>query len=155
MPFFWFWKPPLPSVPILEWEPFLGAVWLYLAAVTLIGAPILTLLYAWSIRRFKVRSPKDPFRKPGRAWWLSWVAALLAPGVLMGALYWIEFKKLFFVLINPAWGAVTAGVASWLLSLVIFQLLIWIPGITPRKFLYHPRWLWRLGRRGTGRRASS
>jgi hypothetical protein len=47
------------------------------------------------------------------------------------------------VQISPVGGAMTAFLLTTLGTYLIAQLLIWLPGITPRKLLYHPRWLWR------------
>ena len=146
MPFFWFWDPPTPDLPMLDWEPFRSEVWGLIILTVAVATMLLVVLYGWGIRRFKLVGPADPFRVPGRVWWLGWLLWALVPGVVAGALYWSAFNRLFVILVNPAWGAITAGIAAWLLTLVLFQVLIWLPGVTPRKFLYHPRWPWRLRR---------
>ena len=144
MPFFWFWNPPTPDVPMLEWEPFRSEIWLLLGLTVLCATALLVVLYGWRIRRFKITRPADPFRIPSRAWWLSWLLWAVVPAVVGGALYWNSFHRIFALLINPAWGAITAGLIAWLLTLILFQVLLWSPGVTPRKFLYHPRWPWRV-----------
>ena len=37
-----------------------------------------------------------------------------------------------------------AVLAVAFLTLLLVQLASWVPGVTPRKVLYHPRWPWHL-----------
>ena len=152
-PFFWFWKPPTTDVPLIDWIPFRSATWAMLALVVAVAVVLLVVLYRWRIGKFEIRRPTDPFRVPSRAWWLGWLVWALAPAAAAGILYWNSFQSRFAVGFPPFWGAVTSGLAAWAAVLVLFQLLIWLPGITPAKFLYHPRWPWRL-RRPARRRAA-
>lgn len=145
MTFFWFWNRPLSDVPTNEWQAFLSKMWGTLGLIALVAVILFVLLYAWRMPKFKIRHPADPFRVPSRVWWLSWLLWALVPAVVFGFVYWFSFRNSAFAAdINPTWGAITGALTCWAIVLVAFQILIWLPGITPRKFLYHPRWPWRL-----------
>lgn len=144
MPFFWFWNPPTQDVPLIEWQPFRSEIWGIIGIVSAVFVVLMVLLYRWRIRKFKIRHPADPFRVPSKPWWLGWMVWALIPAVVIGIIYWNSFQSRFASGVLPTWGSITAGFFGWAITLVAFQILLWIPGITPAKFLYHPRWLWRM-----------
>lgn len=146
MQFFWFWNPPSILIPLTDWLSFRSAIWVWLIAVSIAAVVLLVALYSWRIRQFSIRYPADPFRVPSVLWWLGWPLWALAPAAGMTIVYVTSFEDRFGTDFNPLWGAFTAGAVCWLLVLLGFQLLIWFPMITPKKFFYHPRWPWRLRR---------
>jgi hypothetical protein len=149
MPFYWFLSPPSELVPIDQWEPFLSEILSVLLLLSGLAVVVLVAVYRWQIPKFKIRQVADPFRVPSRAWWLLWGFWALLPAAGYGVYYWLKFNDLAvavpeLVEIVPVWGVVSAVLTCWLLILLVFQVLLWVPGITPKKFLYHPRWPWRL-----------
>jgi hypothetical protein len=108
---------------------------LLIAGVSLV---ILVVAYAWLIRRFKIERPADPFRYPTKLWWIGWVAAALIPAALVGVLYWSRFDEAFGLIADPTAGAISAGFVTWLALVLLFQVIVCIPGVTPRKFANHP-----------------
>jgi|CXWL01.1.fsa_nt_gi hypothetical protein len=146
MPFFWFWKPPTAELPLINWTPFRQSAFGWLALVAIATLAVLIPLYRWRIMRVRIRLPTDPLRLPGRGWWMSWGLLAVPPTLGLAIAYAISFRERFGNSVAPTWGAITYGLACLLAILAPFQLAIWIPGVTPAKFKYHPRWPWRLRR---------
>lgn len=134
--------PPDPAMGVTLWVGFRQEIIGWLLASVLVTAAVVIGLYAWSSRKLTIRVPSDPFRPftPLRWLWLAFV-----PGVLLTIVYILRYSRIFpLARISAVGGAVTAGLTAVLFTYLISQIAIWMPGITPLKFLYHPRWPWRL-----------
>lgn len=139
---FWVSRPPDPTMSFDLWRGFRTEVFGVLVASVLIGAAMVIGLYMWQSRKLTVRSPRDPFLRfvPMRWLWLS-----VLPGIVAGVIYAVRYAAVFpLAAISSVGGAVSAAVISALATFAIAQASMWLPGVTPRKFLYHPRWPWRL-----------
>jgi len=137
--------PPDPAMGIDLWLNFRQEVigWLLISVLMTVAA--IVGIYYRASRKLTVRMPPDPFRPytPMRWLWLS-----VVPGFIITVVYVVRYAGLFPLARVPAVGAaVIAGITTALVTYVIAQVAIWMPGITPLKFLYHPRWPWRLFRR--------
>ncbi len=142
---FWMSTPPDPSMPLRLWKSFGQEILGWIAAASLCGVALIILLYWLFARRIVIRSPLDPF---GPFTPVRWLFLSFAVGLIPGVAYVLRYRSVFSdVLISPVGGAVTAFLLTTFATYLVAQLLIWLPGITPRKVLYHPRWLWRQLRR--------
>ncbi len=139
---FWVSRPPDPTMSFDLWRGFRTEVFGWLVGSVLVGAALIIGLYMWQSRKLTVRSPRDPFARFVPMRWL-WLSAL--PGIVAGVIYAIRYATVFpSAAIGSMGGALSAGVISALTTFAISQIAMWLPGVTPRKFLYHPRWPWRL-----------
>lgn len=142
---FWISTPPDPAIPFTLWRGFRQEIfgWMILAAIG--GVALIILLYVIWCRKIVIRAPVDPFAPftPVR-----WLLMAFISGLAAGMTYAIRYRVLFRdASISPVGGAMVALLLVTLATYLIAQALIWLPGITPRKLIYHPRWLWRLLRR--------
>jgi hypothetical protein len=142
---FWISTPPDPAIPFMLWRGFRQDILGWISGISLVSVALILLLYVLWCRRIVIRTPLDPFAPftPARWLFLSFASGL-AVGIAYAVSYSLAFRN---ALISPAGGAMAAFALATLVTYVIAQLLIWIPGITPRKLIYHPRWLWRRLRR--------
>lgn len=139
---FWVSQPPDPTMSYDLWLGFRNEVFGLLVGCVLAGAAVIIGLYIWQSRKLTIRSPRDPFVRfvPMRLLWLAFL-----PGIVVGIVYAVRYAKVFpFAQISATGGAVGAALLSAFGTYVIGQVAMWLPGVTPRKFLYHPRWPWRL-----------
>ncbi len=137
--------PPFPGMNLVDWQAFRGEIWAWLIGLCLITAVAIVGLFVWHSRKVKIRVPQDPFLPFRPLRWL-WLAAV--PAVLVAIVYLARFLALFpLVSPSPAAGAVGTALVAGFATYALAQLGIWIPGITPAKFRYHPRWLWWLFQR--------
>lgn len=137
--------PPDSAMDASRWLGFRQEIIGWLLVSVLVTVTAIVGIYYWASRKLTIRVPPDPFRPytPMRWLWLS-----VFPGVLITVLYLSRFGFLFPGARVPAVGAaLMAGITTALVTYVVAQVAIWMPGITPLKFLYHPRWPWRLFRR--------
>ncbi len=139
---FWISRPPDPTMSFDLWRGFRAEAFGWLVGSVVVGAAVIVGLYMWQSRKLTVRSPQDPFARFVPMRWL-WLSAL--PGILLGAIYAVRYAAVFpLAAISSVGGAVSAALLSAILTFAIAQISMWVPGVTPRKFLYHPRWPWRL-----------
>ena len=139
---FWVSRPPDPTMSFDLWRGFRTEVFGWLVGSIVFGSVLIVGLYMWQSRKLTVRSPQDPFARFVPMRWL-WLSSL--PGILIGAIYAVRYTAVFpSAAISSVGGAVSAALLSALITFAIAQISMWIPGVTPRKFLYHPRWPWRL-----------
>lgn len=145
----WVGQPPDPNIPLLLWRGFrvdlLG--WVLLSSVVTAVATV--AIYAVRSRRLTVRSALDPFR-PFTP--LGWLSLAVVPSLVVFAIYWVQYDKLFesisrAPIVSPVGGATFTAIVVLLLTLALASVGTWLPGVTPRKFHYHPRWPMRLLRR--------
>ena len=144
---FWVSTPPDPSIPFILWRGFRQEILGWMSGAVLVGVALIVLLYGLWCRKILIRTPLDPFVNftPVR-----WMFLVFASGLVAGIAYAVRYGLVFRdALISPVGGAMMAFTLTTLSTYVIAQLLIWLPGITPRKLIYHPRWLWRLLRRNS------
>ncbi len=133
------------GIPVLAWQSFRSEILTWLILSIILGAAVIVGLYAWRTRKLTIQRPEDPFRLLQAAFWVRWSAACLLPALIMATLYFARFRQSFpGVRVSPLPCALGSFVLTTLGVLTLFQLLIWIKGVTPAKFLYHPRWPWRL-----------
>ena len=142
---FWMSTPPDPAIPFTLWRGFGQEVLGWMSGSSLFFIALTVVLYwAWC-RKIVIRTPFDPFAQftPMR-----WLFLSFAAGTTSGIAYAVRFHSVFpTTLISPIGGAMTMFFLATLVTYLAAQLVIWVPGITPRKLIYHPRWLWRLMRR--------
>jgi hypothetical protein len=139
---FWVSRPPDPTMSFDLWRGFRSEVFGWLVFWVLAGAALIIGLYMWQSRKLTVRSPRDPFARFVPMRWL-WLSAL--PGIVTGVIYAALYAKTFpTAAVGSVGGAVSAAGLATLSAFAIAQVAMWLPGVTPRKFLYHPRWPWRL-----------
>lgn len=139
---FWVSRPPDPAMSYDLWLGFRSEVFGWLVGCVLAGAAVIIGLYMWQSRKLTVRTPRDPFVRFVPMRWL-WLAFL--PGTVVGVIYALRYAEVFpFAQITSTGGAVSAALLSAFGTYLIGQVAMWLPGVTPRKFLYHPRWPWRL-----------
>jgi hypothetical protein len=139
---FWVSRPPDPAMSYDLWLGFRNEVLGWLIGWVVVSAAIIIILYMWQSRKLTVRTPLDPFVRFVPMRWL-WFAVV--PGIVVGIIYVLRYEDVFpQAQISPIGGAVGAALLSTFLAYAIGQIAMWIPGVTPRKFLYHPRWPWRL-----------
>lgn len=139
---FWISRPPDPTMSFDLWRGFRAEVFGWVVGSVLVGAALIVLLYMWQSRKLTVRSPGDPFTRfvPMRWLWLS-----VLPGIVSGIVYAVRYAAVFpGAAISSVGGVVSAALISAIITFVLAQISMWLPGVTPRKFLYHPRWPWRL-----------
>lgn len=137
--------PPDPAMGIDLWLGFRQEIigWLLISVLVTVAA--IVGIYSWTSRKLTVRKETDPFLPYTP---MRWLLLSVVPGVVITVVYVIRYASLFPQARVPAVGAaVMAGITTALVTYVIAQVAIWMPGITPLKFLYHPRWPWRLFRR--------
>lgn len=139
---FWVSRPPDPAMSYDLWLGFRNEVFGLLVGCVLGGAAMIIGLYMWQSRKLTVRSPRDPFVRFVPMRWL-WLAVV--PGIVVGVVYALRYGEVFpSAQISSMGGAVGAALLSVFATYVIGQVAMWLPGVTPLKFLYHPRWPWRL-----------
>jgi hypothetical protein len=137
--------PPFPGMNLVDWQAFRGELWGWLVGSILVVAVTIVGLYAWFSRKIKIRVPQDVFLSFAPLRWL-WLAVL--PAIVVATVYVARFGAFFpVVLPSPVAGAVGTALAAGFATYGLAQLGIWIPGITPAKFRYHPHWLWWLFQR--------
>lgn len=132
------------GIPQVAWDSFRSEILGLLMVTIFVSAALIVGLYAWQTRKMTIRQPKDPFTLLSIGYWLGWVAISLFPGFGMGALYMLKFSRSFPGAKSAVPCAFGLFISTSLCILVLFQIAIWFKGITPAKFLYHPRWPWRL-----------
>lgn len=137
--------PPDPAMGIDLWLGFRQEIIGWLLVSVLVTVVAIVAGYYWASRKLTIRVPLDPFRPYTP---MRWLLLSVLPGVVITIVYVIRYASLFPLARVPAVGAaVMAGITTALITYVIAQVAIWMPGVTPLKFLYHPRWPWRLFRR--------
>ncbi len=133
------------GIPVRDWGAFRFEIIALLVLSILLGAAAIIGAYAWRTRKLAIRNPGDPFRLLDSPFWLRWVAWNLVPPLAMGILYFIRFRQRFSgIQVSPLACAFGAFLLTFLGCLLLFQVAVWVRGVTPPKFLYHPRWPWRL-----------
>jgi hypothetical protein len=145
---FWISAPPDPAIPFILWRGFRQEMFGWMSGATVVGVALIILFYVLWCRKIVIRSPVDPFSTftPMR-----WLFLAFGSGLAAGIAYAVRYKLLFpGASISPIGGSMTAFFLVTLVTYLVSQLLIWLPGVTPRKLIYHPRWLWRLLRRNPG-----
>lgn len=137
--------PPEPGMSLDLWLGFRQEIIGWFLGSVLVGAAGIVGVYSWSSRQLTVREPGDPFRPFTPIRWL-WFSVI--PGFVVVLVYLIRYGAIFpFARISAVGGSVTAGLAAALFTYLVAQVATWLPGVTPLKFIYHPRWPWRLFRR--------
>lgn len=139
---FWIAAPPDPMIPFTLWQSFRQEALGWMAGLALVGVAMIIGLYILFCRRIVIRTPLDPFLPfvPPR-----WLALSFAFGAIAAVVYCVRYVSLFQdAAIAPTGGAVSAFAITSFVTYASAQLLIWLPGVTPRKIIYHPRWLWRM-----------
>src|SRR5262245_21032507 len=138
---FWMATPPDPKMDYLLWIGFRQDMSGWFLGIVLVVVAIITLSYCWMSRRLKIRNPGDPFR-PFTPMGLLGLAAV--PGIFMWILYGIRYTKIFPDARISFMSGAPIAVWAVFLTYLMAQLLIWLPGITPPKYRYHPRWPWQI-----------
>src|SRR5258705_5294738 len=130
-------RPPNLEMDADTWRSLQADVYAWLFASVAIGATVIAVIYALRSRAFAIRQPSDPFRAFTP---MGWFGLAVLPGLVTGTVYVVRYLALFSgAVLSPAPGAVGSTVAAAGLTLLLVPMLAWIPGITPRKVLYHPR----------------
>ena len=135
----WMVDPPDPNVDYVIWSGFCNALAGWLLGLSLVTIAVIIALYVRSARRKKICRPRDSFAPFTPMYWL-WLA--LAPAVLIFIIYAIGYRSRFsHAGILDMGGAVGPAIVAGALSFLLAYLLMCIPGITPAKYRYRPRWL--------------
>jgi hypothetical protein len=112
---------------------------------------IIVVAYAMHCRRKKIHYPSnlfEPFR-PMRWLWLSWFPVIIVFIYFIGD-YDAKFPN---AAVSPVGRALSAGLFSGLLTLVVSFFIIRIPSpLTPSKFKYRPQWFFK---RWAGRKVTA
>lgn len=137
-----FERPPNLGMSLDLWRAFKGEVYGWSIGSIIVGVLAIASIYAIRSRSFAIRYPSDPFRTFTP---MGWFGLSALPGLLIGCVYAVRYLALFRdAVVSPVAGAVGSALAGAALTLLLVQLASWIPGVTPHKVLYHPRWPWRL-----------
>jgi hypothetical protein len=146
---FWRVYPPDPNIDYIRWTGFCEAMAGWMVMGVLLATALIIGCYWLHAQRKKIRQPEDVFAPYTPMRWL-WLACL--PSIALFGIYANEYEKLFRNATMPFMtGAVGVGLEAGFLTFILAYLLMWIPGITPAKYRYRPRWLiyrWQRWERG-------
>lgn len=107
-------------------------VWLVMTALIIGG-------YWWTARQEKILVPSDVFRPYTPMRWLWWA---VAAGVMVSLFYAYQYQTRFTdTTVSFMADAPWVGLWTTLWTFLLAYLLMWLPGITPAKYRYRPRWL--------------
>ena len=145
--FFWMLSPFDPSVTQTDWDNYLNYMAWTEIFVLLIAVASIVGLYAYSARRRRIHGPEDLFR-PFRCMW--WLLLCVPAGVVAAVVALLKFPVFCgeeATGVAPA--AISIGLETTLLCLIIGYLIILFPGVTPPILKYRPRaWFFRARRAG-------
>lgn len=138
--FFWRQNPPgTGQISVEKWTQFLdsmASISLLIIAVTVL---IIVAGYSYSAANRKVRQPEDVFATYTPMFWLF--VALLA-ALAAGGICWWQYGDALGEN-APGVEAFAFEIALWtgLWSFLLAYAVMLVPGVTPQKFRYRPRWL--------------
>lgn len=138
--YFWMTIPDR-QIPETVWAEFLNGMAAWTIAAIATGIALTVLLYAVSARQKKIYFPGDVFSSYTPLWWI----ALAVP--VSCAVCWVCLWQ-YPIVLNTEVGefgtalqmAVTAAVITAFLSYLV---IVFVPGITPAKFMHRAGRLWR------------